>query len=69
LADGLLKETDPAKQEKEKLNWWYWKNKTTSITTPGKRNRMFLKLLSFSVFQVLVFFIFKCPVLIIRIEL
>ena len=62
-------ETDPVKQEKEKLNWWYWKNKTTSITTPGKRNRMFLKLLSFSVFQVLVFFIFKYPVLIIRIEL
>src|SRR5712671_6276488 len=47
-------ETDPAKQEKEKLNWWYWKNK---ILTPENRKRKFLKLLSFSVLQVLVFFI------------
>jgi len=54
-------ETDPVKQEKEKLNWWYWKNKTTSVTTPGKRNRMFLKLLSFSVFQVLVFLFLTIP--------
>ena len=41
-------ETDPGKREKEKLNWWYWKNKTTVTPGRGDRKRKFLKLLSFS---------------------
>jgi len=41
-------ETDPAKQEKEKLNWWYWKNKTTITAARENRKGKFLKLLSFS---------------------
>ena len=41
-------ETDPVKHEKEKLNWWYWKNKTTVTPAREMRKRKFLKLLSFS---------------------
>ena len=40
-------ETVPDKHEKEKLNWWYWKSKTTDLTARGKRERKFLKLISF----------------------
>src|SRR5882762_9226574 len=50
-------ETDPGKREREKLNWWYWKSKTTSFTAQDRRkrepapmHRRFLKLLSFSLF-------------------
>jgi hypothetical protein len=39
-------ETDPRKREKEKLNWWYWKNKTTTLPIRDKGKRNLLKLLS-----------------------
>ena len=62
-------ETDPTMYEKEKLNWWYWKGKEVNFTTPdkGKRkpapmHRRFLKVFSFSLFQVVVFLIFNYPV-------
>jgi nucleotidyltransferase/DNA polymerase involved in DNA repair len=41
-------ETDPRKHEKAKLNWWYWKDKTTAFRARDHRTRKFLKLLSFS---------------------
>ena len=42
-------ETDPAKYEKEKLNWWYWKNKPLEPKTRAKRRPKLLSLLSFAI--------------------
>jgi hypothetical protein len=30
-------ETDPGRRKKEKLNWWYWKNKKPEVPVKGNR--------------------------------